>query len=721
MNTSLLHELDLLDCVIIQRQSNDEFEVLYNHGDWLTYILPESKQQKTFKIGSHSLYLEDFLIDAEQLWASSHNARIESGIWSEEEANQTFRLEASAVVKNTKHYLVINRLGAYFQKKQQTLQTARELLITNDQITEQHELLHQQINELMRLDIERSQTLQPPIIEALEQTDLGVAILDANLQLITGNPSLQALFVNSHIEISSPIDRLILDLFKRQYPEHNRIIDTASTWTGEICWLNPPEQGKWLKLSMQPIKNLAQKVQFWIISVSDVTQIKFLLNHNEKLTHYDVLTDLPNRQYFWQQLESKIKKCKPFYLLYLDLKNFKKINDLHGHIFGDDVIKEMSKRLRSVAPIDDLVARIGGTEFAIIFALDQFHNQFSPSEHTQCITFVKELIRVSSVPFYLESGNKCEVGLSIGAAAFPKDTNSAEELMKYADLAVFSAKKKKQSGIEFYSKELVEASLKRLEMEESLQKSLTNNDFELHFQPILDLKSAQIVKAEALIRWRLNDDNLISPDHFIPLAEQTGLIIPIGKWVITEACKTLALLQKNQISIKLSINLSPRQINDRQLFSFIKNTLQQYNIDPALLEFELTESVLIDNYDKVQLLLTELRALGISISIDDFGTGYSSLSYIQKLPIDHIKIDKSFIMALTGNLIDTNGNGAIVKAVIAMANSLKLGVIAEGVETKMQKQFLLQNNCHIVQGYLFSRPLPFAEFQQLLSSSQINF
>ncbi|MGJ8681901.1 putative bifunctional diguanylate cyclase/phosphodiesterase [Paraglaciecola sp.] len=720
MDTSLFHDLGLLDCVIFKRIKLNKYEVLYNTQDWLFELLPETKSKSHFEFADSSIYLEDFLIDAEALWTSKRSGSVDSGIWTETLSNrELLQLEASAVICNENNYLVLHKLKDKFHQKQQTLQIARELLFSNDKITEQHEHLHAQMDELLS-ESQRSKAFQQPIIQALEQTDLGVAILDPNLQLVKGNPALQILFNDSHIEIKLPVDRLILELFKKQYPEYERIFTTKSAWTGELCWLNPPEQGKWLKVAIHPIKNANQELQYWMFSVSDVTQIKFLLKRNEKLTHFDVLTDLPNRQYFWQQLENKIKKNRPFYLLYIDIKHFKRINEVHGHIVGDQLIGDLAKRLQSVTRADDYIARIGGTEFAIIMEIDHFHKHFYSSEQTQCKNFVSELIKTSSLPFYLESGSQCEVGLNIGASSFPVDSSDAEELMKYADLAVFAAKKRTKSSLEFYSKKLVDASLKRIEMEDALQKAITNNEFELFLQPILDISTGKMVKAETLIRWRQSNGALISPEEFIPLAEQTGLIVPIGKWVFSEACRFLSELQDNNQQIKLSVNLSPRQVADRQLFDFIKTTLTQKDISPKWIELELTEGVLIDNYEKVHFLLTELRTLGISVSIDDFGTGYSSLSYLQKLPIDHIKIDRSFTMSLSENQQDENGNCAIILAVIAMAKSLKLGVIAEGVETNSQKEFLLRNHCHIAQGYLFSRPLPFAEFCKLINAEEIS-
>jgi diguanylate cyclase (GGDEF)-like protein len=715
MDASLLTALGLLDCVVFKRVAAVKFEVIYKSGNWLDELLPETVGKKVCFIEQNSAYLEDFLIDAEHLWQTNKDGRIESGIWTEQLSTQLIRLEASAVQADHQSYLVVNKLEDKYNQKQQTLQIAREMLLSTDKISEQHDYLHARLKELLS-EPNGSLAAQQPVAQALSQTDLGVAILDAELRLLNCNPALRALFDDSQVELDLPPDKLILELFRAQYPECERIFSTASSWTGEIYWLNPPQQGKWLKLSIHPIKSETQRVQNWLFSVSDVTQIKYLLRRNEKLTHFDALTDLPNRQYFWQNLENKIKQNRPFYLLYIDIKQFKRINELHGHLVGDEVIKDLSKRLNSITHADDMIAKIGGTEFAIIMGLNHLHAQISSQDQAQCVKFAKELISASCLPFYLSSGQKCEIGLNVGAAAFPQDANSAEELMKYADLAVYSAKKKTKSSIEFYSKKLVDASLKRIEMEDALRNAIEKQEFELYLQPMLDLDCGKIVKAEALIRWNHPNGHVVSPDEFIPLAEQTGLIIPMGKWVIKEACSILQQLSAKGEEIKLSINLSPRQVSDRQLFEFIKNSVEKAQIDPQRLELELTEGVLIDNYDKVNYLLDEVRKLGITVSIDDFGTGYSSLAYLQKLPIDRLKIDKSFVKELTENSNDSDG--AIILAVIAIARSLRLEVIAEGVETTLQKDFLKLNNCNIVQGYLFSRPVPYDDFCILLEEQK---
>ncbi|WP_339719305.1 bifunctional diguanylate cyclase/phosphodiesterase [uncultured Paraglaciecola sp.] len=713
MDTSLLSALGFLDCIVFKRLSASEFEVVYKAGNWLDELLPETVDTKVFSFEHNSAYLEDFLIDAENLWNVHKNGRIESGMWSEQLTTQVIRLEASAVVADNQNYLIVNKLNAKYRQKQETLQIARESLLTADKISAQHDYLHSRLEELLS-EPNRTLTTKQPVSQALAQTDLGVALFDSDLVLINSNPALRSIFNDTNIKISLPPDKLLLELFRNQYPECERIFSTASSWSGEIYWLNPPLQGKWLKLSIQPIKNDAQRVQNWLFSVSDVTQVKYLLKRNEKLTHFDALTNLPNRQYFWQNLERKIQQNRPFYLLYLDIKQFKRINEIHGHVVGDEVIRELSIRLNAITHVDDMIAKIGGTEFAVILELNHLHTQISPEDQNLAIKFAERLISTSCLPFYLSTGVKCEIGLNVGAAAFPRDTNNAEELMKYADLAVYAAKKKAVSSISFYSKELIEASRKRIEMEDSLRNAVENQEFELYLQPMLNLANGKIIKAEALIRWHHPDGYIVPPDEFIPLAEQTGLIIPIGKWVIKEACAILKRLANIGEEIKLSINLSPRQVSDRQLFEFINQSVTNAKINPQQLEIELTEGVLIDNYDKVHFLLDEVRKLGISVSIDDFGTGYSSLAYLQRLPIDQLKIDRSFINEINENSQDSDG--AIILAVIAMAHNLKLEVIAEGVETILQKDFLTEHNCDIAQGYLFSRPVPYAEFCELLSA-----
>lgn len=709
MQQSLIKALGIIDCSIFKRVSAAKFQPLLCNDSWIFKLMPEASETQTFDYQNSSAFLEDFLIDAEAFWIKGEEGQIQSGIWSEQTPDQLLRLEAIAAVSNAECFLVINNLENEYTRRQHTLQAARELLLSNDKIMAQHEYVHERLDALLS-ESQNTQELQHPISLAIEQTEVGVAILDPNLCPLNQNPALFDLLEIRYEKNDKTPSTEILRLFENQYPEFERVITTGSSWNGEIFWLSPPKKGKWLKLALHPVRGEQQQIKHWIMIASDITQVKFLLQNNEQLTHFDVLTELPNRRYFWQQLEQSVRKGEPFFLLYLDLKHFKKINEIHGHLVGDQVIRDLARRIKPLLKEGDILARVGGAEFAILQHGNQQQHLLGGHDQSQCVEYANDLIISASLPIYTEAGQKCEVGLNIGAASFPQDANDAEELMKFADLAVYAAKKLPKSNMQFYSQELKDASRRRIELENALREAISNNEFELYLQPILDLNTGQIIKAEALIRWNRPDFGLIGPDEFIPMAEQSGLIVPIGRWVFATACEMLYKLQERKLDIRVSVNLSPRQISDRHLLSFIHSTVRKSKATPKNLELELTEGVLVDNYDKVQYLLDEVRKIGITVSIDDFGTGYSSLSYLQKLHIDHLKIDRTFVRDLGNN---ENGD-ALVLAVLAMAQSLKLGVIAEGVETIVQKDFLHLNNCNIVQGFLFSRPVPFEDFCQLL-------
>lgn len=696
MQQSLIQALGIIDCCILKRSAKSRFEVLHSNLTWFPALLPEATGKSHFTFSEESAYLQDFLIDAEEFWQIGNAGQIQSGIWSEQTEQGVLRLEAIAAIANGERFLVISNLQQEYDRQQKTLQVARELLLSNDKILAQHEYVHERLDALLT-EKENLQDQQAPIQQAIENANYGVIIVDSSLKPIQLNNAAYQLFDVDHEGADNDPLGIILSLFEKQFPEFDRVFATASRWNGELFWHKPPNTSKWLQLAIYPVLDEKKAVKHWLFIVSDITRLKYLLQTNEKLTLYDSVTGLPNRQFFWQNLEQKIKASKSLYVLYIDVKNFKRVNELHGHLAGDEVLVHVAKRIQPMLEPNDIFARVGGDEFVVI------HQAKSPEE---CKELASRLISAIEIPFYTAAEHKCLLGLNIGAAHFPRDASNAEDLMKFADLAVYEAKKKSKSAIMFYSMELKEASRKRLELEAALRDAIEDNQFELLLQPMLDLESGLPIKAEALLRWHQPDGNTILPDTFIPVAEQSGLIIPIGKWVIARACEMLRVLQQQGQTLKISVNLSPRQVSDRHLFEFIESAVELSDINPASLELELTEGVLVDNYDKVQLLLEKVRELGISVSIDDFGTGYSSLSYLKKLPIDYLKIDRSFVQDL-----DTDENDkAIVLAVIAMAHSLKLGVIAEGVENEQQRDFLRLNHCDTAQGYLFSKPIPFDTF-----------
>lgn len=702
MQASLLQKLGILDCAVLMLNKAGTFTPIHSNNSWFSCLFPDVQGSENLSIDNTSEYLTDFLFDADEFWQQKTEGRINSGIWSEQTDNFIWRLEASAITEGGTHYLVIVNLENEHNKRQNTLQLAREHLISNDKILEQHELTHKRIASLT-VDDHSLRNAQSKLKELLENTDLGIAIADKNMQPLEQNRALFNLFeIKNKLKIQ-PLD-ILLDLCNRQFPEFQRVLDTKDKWSGEVYWMKPEKFSRWLHLTLCPIKDENKQFNYWLFLLTDVSREKYLQQSNEKLTYFDVMTNLPNRQYFWQSLESAIERSSSLFVLQINIKHIKRVNEVYGYSIGDSAIKEVITRLIPLLKDKAILARLGGNEFAMIL---------HQSEKKECKRIANELIVAACKPIHIIGQYEFNIGMHIGVAHYPNDSCEPEELMRQADLAAFCSKTVNKNNISFYSEKLKEHSRKQIELEAALHRAVEEQQFELFLQPVYDLKSGEIVKAEALIRWNRPDVGLVPPDQFIPLAERTGLIIAMGQWVINEAIRLLEILHQKKIHITVSVNVSPVQVKDPHLLEMIKNSVSSSSIDAAaFLELELTESVLIDDVEKIQYFLQEVRKLGITIAIDDFGTGYSSLSYLQQLPIDHLKIDQSFVQ----NLPENKNNCAIVLAIIAMAQSLKLGVIAEGVENHQQQQFLNENKCQLAQGYYFSKPVPFDEFIRLSST-----
>jgi diguanylate cyclase (GGDEF)-like protein len=430
---------------------------------------------------------------------------------------------------------------------------------------------------------------------------------------------------------------------------------------------------------------------------------------NEKL-HYlalhDSLTTLPNRVLLEDRVVHAIASAQRsgtlFALMFLDLDRFKIINDSLGHSYGDKLLQAVARRLVDALRAEDTIARIGGDEFVILL------QDITQPEAAGGIA--EKILSVLSDPFCIE-GQDQYMSTSIGISLYPNDGQDLRTLMAHADSAMYHAKKIGRSTYQFFSKEMNALASVRLENEKNLRHAIENNEFELHFQPRIHVQTGEIVAMEALVRWRHPQKGMIPPDQFIPLAEDMGLIIPLGAWVLMTACQQNKQWQDAGLPhLRVAVNLSAVQFRQNNLAEFITQVLEDSGLDASYLELEVTESVVMHDAEKATSILEQLHAKGIHLSIDDFGTGYSSLSYLKRFPLDTLKIDRSFVRD-----ISTDANDAvIVKSVIALAHSLKLRVIAEGVETERQLAFLSDLHCDEYQGYFHSRPLPVPEFQQLL-------
>jgi len=426
------------------------------------------------------------------------------------------------------------------------------------------------------------------------------------------------------------------------------------------------------------------------------------------LAYYDVLTGLPNRALLQDRLHQAMIEAdrhgRLVALLFMDLDRFKNINDTLGHEMGDVLLKKVAKRLEGCVRPGDTVARPGGDEFIVVLA---------GVAHVDDVSRVaQKIIDAFSLPFEI-GGRELYVTCSIGVTLYPFDDRDVETLHRNADAAMYHAKEEGRNNFQFYSAEMNAQSFQRLTLENALRRALERDELRLYHQPQVDLDSGRIVGVEALIRWQHPELGLVSPADFIPLAEETGLIVPIGEWVLRQACAQARAWQKAGLPpVRVAVNLSARQFRQHGLYEVITAALQHAGLAPEWLEVELTESLVMHDVNRTIDVLRGLKKMGVSVAVDDFGTGYSSLSYLRRLPIDAIKIDRAFIE----HIPDNSDAAAITTAIIALARSLQLKTVAEGVETEAQADFLRRHGCNAMQGFYFSRPLPADKFAELLKN-----
>jgi diguanylate cyclase (GGDEF)-like protein len=464
-----------------------------------------------------------------------------------------------------------------------------------------------------------------------------------------------------------------------------------------------------------------------VINMRDVTERR----HTEELTRekiraeeqirqlalYDSLTGLPNRNLFKEQLSDAVARAdrtdQALVMLSLDLDRFKRINDTFGREVGDLLLKEVASRLTKSLRQTDFVtrndssamrhqiARQGGDEFTVLLG--------DLNQAQEATKVARRILEALSQPFNV-NGNEIVMSASIGIAVYRLDGNDADTLLKNADAAMYYAKDQGKNNYQYYNDKMNTSAFQEMSLESNLHKALERDEFSLYYQPKIDVKNGSIVGTEALIRWRHPDLGLVSPAQFIPMAEETGLIIPIGEWVLNSACAQLRAWQEDGLApLPVAVNLSAKQFHQQNIAATVMRALQDHAVDPRLLELEITESTAMRNPEATSATLRNLKALGVRIAIDDFGTGYSSLSYLKRFPIDSLKIDRSFVADLPGNQDDAT----IAQAIITMAHALRLKVIAEGVENEAQLEFLTANGCDEMQGYYFSRPLPVEDCTRL--------
>lgn len=425
-----------------------------------------------------------------------------------------------------------------------------------------------------------------------------------------------------------------------------------------------------------------------------------------QLANYDDLTGLPNRAILNQTITQSLAKSKRFKkqlaVLFIDLDRFKLINDTLGHGAGDFVLKTIAERFKQCIRESDTLARLGGDEFVILI------EELSDPKYVAGVA--QKLVGAAQQPFLIQ-GQECHVTASIGISTYPNDGKDAGALLKNADIAMYRAKEQGKNNFQYYSEQMNMHSLQRLALESSLRHALDRNEFQVHYQPIIETNSQRIVGVEALVRWQHPDMGMVGPMQFIPIAEETGLITDIGRWVLETACKQGNAWREMGHLLNISVNLSPRQLSEPDLIAEFQNAFVKTGFPPTQIILEITESLMLNNPDETVVVLQELKDLGIRIAIDDFGTGYSSLAYLRRFPIDTLKIDRSFLQDIPGDA----DSSALTAAVVGLGHSMHLNVIAEGVETSEQRDFLIEHKCQMMQGFWFSRPKPADDITALLA------
>lgn len=444
--------------------------------------------------------------------------------------------------------------------------------------------------------------------------------------------------------------------------------------------------------------------------LQDITERKLHEETIKHLAYYDTLTDLPNRVLFTDRLKEAIntanKNNSKIAVVFFDIDNFKQINDMLGHYIGNKLLIDISKRLKSSLEVYETLARFNGDEFSIFIE--------NITQIEDIIQIINRIKKIFEIPFNADN-HTIHISSSYGISIFPDDGESADDLLKNADTAMYKAKESGRNTYQLYDDNMRDEVYRKLKIEKHLRLALENNELHLCFQPQVDIKSNKIRGVEALLRWDNKDLGMISPLEFIPIAEEAGLIIPIGEWVLEKSCETIKALQvEYNFNAIISVNISPVQLKQGDFAEKVKYILDKTGLNPKSLELEITESILIDSFDFVDML-EELKNIGVKIALDDFGSGFSSLNYLTKLPFNTLKIDKSFI-----DYINTNSKEeAIIESIISLIHKLELEVIAEGVENKEQLEYLIQANCDNVQGFLFFKPIIESDLKDLIKTGEI--
>ncbi|MBK1795608.1 EAL domain-containing protein [Devosia sp. WQ 349] len=620
---------------------------------------------------------------------------------------------AEAFYESYTNELLSNRSGTRHKNREtlssgRTIQTAHVYspklgwVVTHEDISDEIASLASQNKR--KLELER-QNIR--LDAAVNNISIGLSMMDARGRLIICNEPYARIY-NLPVELLKPgtqLEDILSHLFdigmssgntREDYISWRREVIARREYGKTVHELN----GRIILMQHHPMKDGG-----FVTTHEDVTEQRKAEARIQHLARHDALTDLPNRIEFLDQMkktEADLQRGEMAAVLYIDLDNFKVVNDTLGHAVGDEVIKQAAVRLWGTTRETDILARLGGDEFALLLR---------PLDSADTAARVAErIVKALSAPMNI-AGQLIEIGASVGISVGPNDGTATDQLVKNADLALYKAKSEGRSTYRFFETGMDADLQQRRSIEAGLRMAMQRNELRLMFQPLFGLAENRVTCVEALLRWD-HDDRTVSPAEFVPVAEDTGLIVPIGQWVLEQACRTAATWPPN---VRVAVNLSPVQFRHKDLVAHVKHALEKSTLSPERLELEITESLLLNDSEITMRALHELRSMGVRISMDDFGTGYSSLSYLRSFPFDKIKIDRSFMADLTTRL----DSQAIIAAVIGLGRALGMETTAEGIETEEQLSLVRQQGVSEVQGFLFSPPLPAQSLASLLLSQDI--
>lgn len=680
----------------------DWFQTLYNER-----IITEEGAEKLL-LSEAFPYIGHILNEEQAQENTPSNQLFESGVWTEEnDQGDEYQFYAYLYNDQGNKYLILENRTPRFSEQQQVFQKARDIALVNEKLI-------QEINfnqRLLQNDIANKIVYAPHELKnVINETNSAVMICDDVGHVEVVNQALIDIYqLNDKNQLSktSLLEQWVAEA-EEQYPEIKTVLKKGANWEGEFETTDLLGVKKWIRLTIRAVYSDESPLSQYICIANNIDEFK--KSHDGMIDDRttDLITQLPNRKLFWENFQQILEHAKnhneDVALIIIDLDYFKQINNNFGHNSGDFLLKIIAKRIVEKMKRMDFISHLGGDEFAII---------------ARGVSRIKEIEEIThrlnttiNLPLVLDN-QSIRVTCSMGSALFPKHGSNEKELMKHADLAMYYAKELGRNQHQFYNERLEQVKF-RIERDKELNDALENNQFFLEYQPQVCLLEDKKFRLEALIRWQHPETGLISPAEFIDSAERSGLIVPIGRWVLHQACSEAKNLYDKDIDVVIAVNVSSKQLKHSSFFNMVKNSLETIKLPAHCLEIEITESAFLDGIENIIPKLKQLRDIGVSISLDDFGSGFSSFNYLRKLPLDILKIDRTFIMELESS----EDSQVIATMIIKLAKALNLKVVAEGVETQKQLDFMVKQNCDIVQGYYFSRPLPANKLIDIYTNSK---